>query len=298
MNMFKKCKSENREYDDKYPHKEDYKLVASSAIRAGNSQSLIKAEYKIALLLDNKRDFTSSIREYKKIIKIAKQINDKESEAIGYNCIGCAYHFMGRYVRAIEYYEKHLSVTCKSGQVIALCNIGLAYRDMNDIDNAIVKHRQAYNIAREINSPGLNSLASGSLGYSLCKSEKEEELIEAKECIDNYMHFCSDSLATNGALNDPVARDPRNISESFTHLGGIMSKIGTHEDAISYFNRAKVLAWNSGDQELSNRNSCNIGIHEADMVIESYIDNINRCESDGKYNTVNRIEELFKYFYI
>lgn len=296
MDLFEKCKSENREYDEKYPHKEDYKLVADSALRAGKAQSVIRAQFKIALLLDNKRDFVNSIKEYKKLIKIAKQINDSESEAIGYNCISNALFLLGKYRESIKYSELHKSTTKddnRIGKVISLCNIGLNYRVLGEFDKAIENHRKAYDIAIEVENPGLNSLASGNLGYSLSKSTNEEDLSEARDYIEKYMSFCSDSLATNGALNDPVARDPTNISLAFMQLGGLASMVGTREEAIENFDRARILSWNAGDQTLSNRNKCNIGIHSADLVIADYMKRVDECEPDGKYNAVNRIEELW-----
>eukprot|EP00656_Telonema_subtile_P006064 TRINITY_DN12781_c0_g1_i1.p1 TRINITY_DN12781_c0_g1~~TRINITY_DN12781_c0_g1_i1.p1 ORF type:complete len:479 (+),score=66.88 TRINITY_DN12781_c0_g1_i1:101-1537(+) len=133
----------------------DCKMLASANRRAGKIRFEGISYYKMGVLHDNLKEHRKAIVQYKKFLAICKRTNDTVGEALAYNCIAVDYHTLGgedNLSRAIEFHQKHRDIADIPGKFTCYSNLGLAYQQMGDLDQAVHNHQNALRHAIHMSS--------------------------------------------------------------------------------------------------------------------------------------------------
>ena len=100
--------------------------------------------------------------------------------------LGNAYHSLGSYKEAIEFYQQSLRIAKKIGnkglEGAAKNNLGMAYHSLGDYEKAIEFHQQSLRIAEEIGNKGSEQNAYNNLG--VCFKEIHD-FRQAEECYES-----------------------------------------------------------------------------------------------------------------
>ena len=59
-----------------------------------------------------------------KHLVIALEVGDRAGEGLAYGNLGCAYHSLGQFEKAVEYHSKHLAIALEVGD---RAGVGIAY---------------------------------------------------------------------------------------------------------------------------------------------------------------------------
>ncbi|MDQ1354223.1 MAG: hypothetical protein QG657_4532 [Acidobacteriota bacterium] len=163
------------------------------------------------------------------------------------NMVGVAYHVLGNYSRAKEYYEKALAIDEKVygkehlDVATGLNNVGEAWRALGDpkkaisyVEQALAIWKKAYGEQHPQVATGLNNLGSAykALGYP----KKAISYVEQALAIDEEVY---------GKEHPNVARDLNN-------LGSAYDALGDHRKAILYVEQALAIDEKVLDKEHPN----------------------------------------------
>ena len=91
---------------------------------------------------------------FEQALTISREIGHRQSEANNLGQLGTAYRNLGQVEQALEFYEQALKISQeighRHGEEAFLCNLGLVYSDVGQAEAAIENYEQVLMIAREI----------------------------------------------------------------------------------------------------------------------------------------------------
>ncbi|MFE2923842.1 ATP-binding protein [Streptomyces goshikiensis] len=122
----------------------------------------------------------------------------------------------------------------RSGEGMALANLGFALGYLRAFDGAVAAHTEAAGIFRQLGDRGLEALAVNRLGIAL------QEAGRAEEAIDAYHRAA-------GVL-DLLRHDPHLAASIAGNLGTALRQAGRYEEAVSAHSRAAELFHRIDDQ--------------------------------------------------
>lgn len=167
----------------------------------------------------------------------ASWLGDLETESVALGNLGVSLFTSGKPGRAIENYEKRLSITRaigdRLGEAHALGNLGNAYTVLGGMDKAIKYHEQSLWIARDIGDRIGEANTLGNLGIVYWY------LGELSKAIDYY----EQQLVITRDIGDML-----NEGHALGGLGIAYKKMGEIQKAIGYYEQQQELARKFGDQ--------------------------------------------------
>lgn len=181
----------------------------------------------IALINQNKSNFTEAEKINKLSLSIREEINDKSGIAKSLNSLANIYRDLGQTTKALEYYNRSLKIRedlgDKEGVSGSLNNIALLYQDQGQIKEAIDYNERSLKISEEIKdklgiASSLNNLAV---------------IYQAQGQIPMALDLYSRSLRINEEINDKYG-----ISRILNNLAIIHNNQGQINLAIDYYKRS------------------------------------------------------------
>ncbi len=203
--------------------------------------------YLLALAYSSKKEFEKSAAEYEFILKNLSS-NDPENASI-YGYLGQLYYSQGKYLKAIEQFNKMLAIEPNNADVLYL--LGSLYLETEDRGKAIDTFKKA------IKSDPLHEGSLNSLGYMY--AEEGIHLDEALDMVKRAVELSPNNGAYLDSLGwvyykkglyhqalesllkaDSVIKD----SVVFEHLGDVYLKLNEFEKAKKYWRLALELSPN------------------------------------------------------
>lgn len=91
----------------------------------------------LASIYENKEMYTTAIKFYKRFVGYAKRLEDKIGIALGANRLGICEYNRGKYGSSVSYHEENVRLSNVENRFVGLYNVGISYRKMNRLDEAI-----------------------------------------------------------------------------------------------------------------------------------------------------------------
>ncbi|MGD1902751.1 MAG: tetratricopeptide repeat protein [Geitlerinemataceae cyanobacterium] len=117
-----------------------------------------------------------------KCIELAREIGNRQGEAISLGSLGNAYGRLGQVERAIDLHQQSLKIKReigdRQGESISLGNLGNAYQSLGQVERAIDLHQQHHEIAREIGDRQGEAASLGNLGIAYQSLGQVERAID------------------------------------------------------------------------------------------------------------------------
>lgn len=182
----------------------DYSVLAFSSKRAGKRDVEAAAYVSLAVIHDNQNNFQGGITHYKQYLEICDEIGDTAGIAIACNCIGVNYMLIAipdsdagslaagtdhetnldAIRSAIQYHERHLSVTDQGGCFVANTNLGICHGILGNWTASGHHHQEALRIAIKMQTLYGQSLSVGNLGL-LALSKKDNQT--SRTCLEQVL---------------------------------------------------------------------------------------------------------------
>jgi tetratricopeptide (TPR) repeat protein len=182
-------------------------------------------------------------------LQAAQVLGDKYGEGAFLNRLGLTYHSLGQMERAIEYHEQALAIgreicaastegspewaAARRGEGTALDNLGIARRNLGQVERAIEYHQQALAVSREIGDRRGEGTDLGNLGIAYHSLGQVERAIE----------YYQQALAVSREIGDR-----RNEGAWLGNLGLAYADLGQVERAIEYYQQALAVSREIGDR--------------------------------------------------
>jgi tetratricopeptide (TPR) repeat protein len=163
-----------------------------------------------------------------KILNQSKSESSAVEKTVAYSFLGQGYRLLGNPIKALDYHHKAIATAEKTNNLSLLAfaenQTGHIYRDREEYDKAAKIYLSSANHADKGNNETIKAwpssnlgsvyLATNNLDSSLMYSQRAYEIFVRLKIIDN------------------------NSGYLFTNLGGVHSKMGNAQLAVSYFNTA------------------------------------------------------------
>lgn len=85
----------------------DIQLKAKNGIKVGDIQNEAHMAYIMAVVNENQKKYSSSIKFLKRFYFCAKLLDDYQGAEIALNKIGIAYHLGGEFQKSLNFHYKH-----------------------------------------------------------------------------------------------------------------------------------------------------------------------------------------------
>jgi len=196
-------------------------------------------------------------------IKASIKLKDRKNESFFMGCIGNTYIDLGQIEKAIDFFEKALSISIETGDSHGknswLGNLGAAYYPLGQVDKAINFYEQALAISNEIGDSHnegcwLNNLAS--IYYDFNQ-------------VDKALVYFEKALAISEEIGDSQTE-----SDRLSNLANIYGDLGQRKKAISYYEKALSISRKIGDRRGEGSRLGNMGTVYSDLgLIEKALNN-------------------------
>ena len=161
---------------------------------------------------------------------------------------GLAYHRLGEFVKAIEFYQQALSISKEVGnkdlEGKVHMNLGSAYHSLGDFKTAIKFYQQALNISKEVGNKDLEGKVHMNLGGAY------HSLGDFKTAIK--FHQQALSISKEVGNKDLEGRVYMNLGNAYHSLGDFKAAIKFHQQALS-------ISKEVGNKDLEGRVYMNLG---------------------------------------
>jgi len=283
-----------------------FKQALELSLNIGDKECEQIIYYKIGELFEKKSEYKEAIKNYEQSILIANDINDLERLISSLTSIGNVYCKIGEYQKAIEVYEEstkkaniigdiHTSILCQ-------CKLGHIHEIINQSELALKFYFKALSIAdksSEVNDKAIVLVSIGAfynlngepqkaleyLGQALTESLgiANEEIVETTlenigRVYDDLYEYKSAAMFYNEALS--IAKKNISLSNRQIWLNNMLGedycKLGNHEEALSYYQKA----YNNAKKHKLKKEEC-------------------ECLNDlGKeFNHLNKLDSAFDYLH-
>ncbi len=265
--LLTKLKSPNREYLKPMPSLADYKMLAKASAREGNDMNHAVAVLSQAVLHDNVDKPRAAKKCYEKVLKLSQKLAHKELEEVALNGLAVCYFQMENYEKCIQVCRIHRGVANTFGEIVALCNEGLAYRALQDYDAAMKYHSRARKLAADLDNGETEGFLCGQVVKNLFAStdakKSDKFQFEQEYEIHKYLEEACQSTAPHAAAS------------AFEQLGVVSFKEEDHEEAVEQFGRALDYVLMSDDQNAKkdshSRLKCEIGVALGEHKLQEYM---------------------------
>jgi len=215
-------------------------------------------------------------------------VGDRAGEGVTYGNLGHAYHSLGDFKKAIEYYECHLKIAKevgdRAGEGRSYGSLGNAYYSLGDFKKAIAYHELDLKIAKEVGDRAGEGRSYANLGRAYRSLGDFKRAIEYHECCLKFAKEVGDragegrSYGNLGNVYDNLGdfktaikyheldlkiakevRDRAGEGTSYSNLGNAYYSLGDFKKAIEYHERSLKIAKEVGDKVGEGGSYCNLG---------------------------------------
>ncbi|MBD1943848.1 tetratricopeptide repeat protein [Coleofasciculus sp. FACHB-712] len=184
--------------------------------------------------------------------------SEKWEFEIALTCLGGAYHRLGEYQRAIDYYEHSLEIALEiddiNGVAGSLVNLGLVYDSLEQYQEAIEYSYRGLYMARKIGNREFAANALHNLG-SIHNSLEHYHL-----AIDYYYH----SLEIKQNLGNE-----QEDASSLINIGNAYRNLGEYQQALEFLPQGIKIARQNGHHEFEANGWFNLGLTLENLDQES-----------------------------
>ena len=101
----------------------------------------------LATIYENKQMLGTAIKFYKRFVNYAKRMEDRIGVALGANRIGINEYNRGKYESSLAHHEENTKLSDVENRFTGLYNIGISYRKLDNLEEAINSFESALNWA-------------------------------------------------------------------------------------------------------------------------------------------------------
>ncbi len=125
-------------------------------------------------------DFTQAMELLQHALKLAEQYDSRLQQSIIYTEIGLAYASQSQYVKAIEYHKISIAIIeeIDDNPCVPYCNLGTAYREHGDLQRAIEAYEKALTLNLKIGRDSGAAIQYGNIGAILAQQGLHERAQE------------------------------------------------------------------------------------------------------------------------
>ena len=196
-------------------------------------------QYRVSLFREALQSWEQALEIYRSPdVQAALPQESRRWEGNTLGNLGTAYNDLGDYQQAIDFYEQRLTIARESGdregESNALGNLGTAYNNLGDYQQAIDFYEQNLAIAREIGNRQGEGYALGNLGGAY------NSLGDYQQAID----FHNQNLDIAREIGD---RQGEGVS--LNNLGIVYKNLGNYQQAIIFHEQSLVIFREVGDRQ-------------------------------------------------
>ena len=177
----------------------------------------------------------------------SKGLKNKIADAL--NIQGSSFYIQDDYANAIDYYTRSLSIReeigDKKGIAITLNNIGNIYAEQGDYASAIDFYTRSLAIMEEIGDKMGIASSLNNIGIIYKDQGDSADSTGNKALSADKYASAIDYYTRSLAIREKMG-DKRGIASSLKNIGAIYNNQGDYSKAISYSNRALILAQEAG----------------------------------------------------
>jgi len=220
------------------------KQLREQALGHKDRQELCRVQVEEAWLYHTLGDFNKALRLLYSTERMRKELGDRRGLAEVYNHIGAIQQVQKNHERALEQYERSLSIYQELGLKLEIGrsfnNLGSLYEDMGRPEEAIAYHRKSEEVWHQLNATEWMAITYMQLGS--CMDEMGRS--------DSARLYYTKSL---GILNG-LGRDHMD-GVIYTHIGESYLRSGDHAEAVRWCERG-LAASDEKHQILIQQNAC------------------------------------------
>ncbi|MBN2541750.1 tetratricopeptide repeat protein, partial [bacterium] len=236
----------NRHLEEAY---ERFKFLERQFEGSTDSQKLLELNHNLGRLYFHLSEYDTAIIYWKKTLKIAIDLGDKNNRVLNLNYISMAYKNLGDYEKALSYTLKALDLAreigSKSLEGQALGNIGIIYKNMGYYNKALEYYHQALDLALETGSKSEEARHSGNIGNVY------RHLGDYKKALEYFLK----SIKINEEIGDRAG-----LKTDIGNLGIVYNRLGEYDKALSSYEKGLKMDREFGDKKGEAINLGNIGI--------------------------------------
>ncbi|NIM17281.1 MAG: tetratricopeptide repeat protein, partial [Candidatus Aminicenantes bacterium] len=200
-----------------------------------------------ALSLYKKYDYPNAIKHFEMVYAIDRNYRPKKA-AITLGYIGFLYSALGQKRKALEYYEKALSIFQVVGdrveEATTLNNIGRVYSDLGQKQKALEFYQEALPIQKEVGNRAGEATTLNNIGlvyYALGQNQKALE-------------FLQEALPIVHAVGNRAGE-----AKTLNNIGGVYYALGQNQKALEFYQEALPIQKEVGDRAGEAKTLNNIG---------------------------------------
>jgi len=243
-----------------YPLALEYHLKSLSIDKIyGDKRGMAVSNNNIGNIYDNQSDYPTALKYHLKCLKIAESLDYKRQLGISYNNLGNIHFVQNNTSKALAYYVKSLKIEelleNKEGIAASITNIGAVYTKLEEYPMAIeylLKGLGAYSsighkpgVANSCNAIGgwhtsaYDAIVDGRLAGMQLSPPGQRQIGPDRgyNLLDSAANYHYRALAIQEA-----AGHKKGMIISLKGVGNVFEKKGAWEDAIHFYEKARILA--------------------------------------------------------
>ncbi len=227
-------------------------IVISESVQAQTNQASNAEEDRILKSCRanlNAQKFQEALSACQAALEDFKKTNNLRGQGLALNNIGVAYRSLNQDQNAIDNFQQSLKIAQeikdRSGEGRALGNLGIAYYSLGKYDKAIEFHLQSLAIAQEIKDRRGERKALGNLGVAYDSLAKYDKAIK----------FQLQSLAIAREIKDRLGE-----RQSLGSLGSAYYSLGKYDKAIELYLQSLAIAQEIKDRLGEGKALGNLGV--------------------------------------
>ena len=231
-------------------------------------------QYRVSQFREALQSLEQALERYRDpAVQAAFPQASRQGEGNALGNLGVAYSNLGQYQEAIALYEQYLAIAReigdRRGEGNALGNLGIAYRNLGQYQEAIDLHEQALVISREIGDRRGEGSTLGNLGNAYA------DLGQYQEAIDLYQQQLVITREIGNRRGEGIA---------LGNLGIAYLSLGQPEQALEQYQEALTIAQEIGNRSgeglwLSNMGSLLSRQDQPELAIVFYKQSVNVREA-------------------
>jgi serine phosphatase RsbU (regulator of sigma subunit) len=212
------------------------------------------------------------------ILKDKEEVGDMKAAAEISGEIGSLYHDDNQLGKALEYYNKSLTLKKETGDLegasIILNDIAVTYYDSGRYEAAVENYEESYKISEELGNKKVSSLVLDNIGQvyentyqyekavkfyeqsleiSIDLNEKEDEALMYDKIANVYIEQndlgkAMESYQKSLEIDKELNRE-ENVAATLNNMGSIYYDLGNYENAKQYYEQSLDVTRKIGDQK-------------------------------------------------
>jgi tetratricopeptide (TPR) repeat protein len=170
------------------------------------------------------QDYARAIEAGKKAVKLYPKNTDP------YFCLGRAYASVGEFKLALTNMKEAERLAKNKNDLMYIYNwLGLIYKDMGDLDNALLYNDRSLNLAKELGNRNVEATMLNNIAG----------ILDKKGEYDKALRYYEEALR--------LTANEKDKSTTYNNMAIIYSKIGDFKKAVDYLKKAIEIAERYGD---------------------------------------------------